>query len=124
MLKRTQTLGLHHWTENDLILNFFFTKFGTRSIYIKSEEELSKFIGTTPCSFKKQSMNFRYLMGYKSGILSDYSKLQGLVYELFDSISFYEFRQIVKKIIGQDEYERREILVRNGYNPDRMIRLN
>jgi len=124
MLKRTQTLGLHHWTENDLILNFFYTKFGTRSIYIKTEEEFSKFIGTTPCSFKKQSMNFRYLMGCKSGTLSDYSKLQKLVFELFDEISFYEFYQIVKGIIGQDEYERREILVRKGYNPDRMIRIN
>jgi hypothetical protein len=124
MYKRTLTLGLHHWNENDLILNFYFTKFGTRSIYIKSEEELSKFIGTTPCSFKKQSMNFRYLMGCKSGVLSDYSKLQNLVFELFDEIPFYEFHQIVKGIIGQDDHERREIFVRKGYNPDRMIRLN
>lgn len=124
MLKRTQTLGLHHWTENDLILNFYFTKFGTRCIYLKSEKELSKFIGTTICSFKKQSMNFRYLMGYSSSILSDYSKLQKLVFELFNEISFYEFNQIVKGIIGQDDYERREMLIRNGYNPDRMVRIN
>ena len=124
MYKRTETLGLHHWTENDLIVNFFFTKFGTRSIYIKTEEEFSKLIGTTPCSFRKQSMNFRYLMGCNSRILSDYSKLQKLVFELFDEISFYELYQIVKDIIGQDDYERREILVRNGYNPDRMIRIN
>ena len=63
-------------------------------------------------------------MGCNSRILSDYSKLQKLVFELFDEISFYEFYQIVKDIIGQDDYERREILVRNGYNPDRMIRIN
>lgn len=120
MRKRTLTLGLHHWTENDLILNYYVTKFGTRYIYLKTEEELSKFIGTTPCSFTKQQMNFRYLMGCKSNVLTDYSKLQKLVYELFDEISFYEFHQIVKNIIGQDDYERRVLLTDMGYNPDKM----
>lgn len=120
MRKRTLTLGLHHWTENDLILNYYVTKFGTRYIYLKTEEELSKFIGTTPCSFTKQQMNFRYLMGCKSNVLTDFSKLQKLVYELFDEISFYEFHQIVKNIIGQDDYERRVLLTDMGYNPDKM----
>jgi len=124
MLKRTLTLGLHHWTDNDLILNFYVTKFGTRYIHLKTEEELSKFIGTTPCSFTKQQMNFRYLMGCKSNVLTDYSKLQKLVFELFNEISFYEFHQIVKKIVRQDEYERNKFFVENGYNPEKMIMIS
>jgi len=47
-----------------------------------------------------------------------------LVFEMFDEISFYEFHQIVKKIVGQDEYERNKFFVENGYNPERMIMIS
>jgi hypothetical protein len=123
MSKRTQTLGLHHWTQNDLIVNFFYTKFGTRSLYIKKEEDLAKLIGTTATSFKKQSMNFRFLMGFNTRVLTDYSQLQKSVFESFNELPYHKFYQIVKQIIGQDEHERKQILILRGYNPDKLVRV-
>jgi len=120
MNKRTQTLGLHSWSENDLILNFYVTKFGTRNIWLKSLSDLSKYIGTTECSFTKQSMNFRYLMGCKNNTLTDYSKLQRLVFELFNDISQYEFFLIVSDIIDNTNKERERLLKLKGKTPERM----
>ena len=120
MNKRTQTLGLHSWTENDLILNFYVTKFGTRNIWLKTISDLSKYIGTTDCSFTKQSMNFRYLMGCKNNTLTDYSKLQKLVFELFNDVSQYEFFLIVSDIIDNTTKERERMLRMIGKSPEKM----
>ena len=120
MNKRVQTLGLHSWSENDLILNFYVTKFGTNNIWLKSLSDLSKYIGTTECSFTKQSMNFRYLMGCKNNTLSDYSKLQRLVFELFNDISQYEFFLIVSDVIDNTNKERERLLKLMGKTPERM----
>lgn len=112
--KRCRTMDLHEWTDDDTILCFFYTKFGTDHIWLKTDEQICDFIGTTIGSLVKQSMNFRFLMGFQTKVLSDYSKLQHLVYEMFDSITFYEFYCIVKNIIKQDENVRRRIFVDKG----------
>ena len=69
--KRTQTLGLHQWNENDTILCYYYTKYGLKNLMYDTEEKLSGYIGTTLNSLRKQGMNFRYLMGKSTKTLSD-----------------------------------------------------
>jgi hypothetical protein len=65
-------------------------------------------------------MNFRYLMGCKNNTLSDYSKLQRLVFELFNDISQYEFFLIVSDVIDNTNKERERLLKLMGKTPERM----
>lgn len=121
--KRTKTLGLHEWTKNDTILCLYFTKYGNRGLYLDTESSLANFIGTSVGSLKMQSANFRALMGHSEYSLSDYSQLQADVYNEYNGLSQYELMKVCKNIIGQDEYERNEILKKMGKDPSKMKRV-
>jgi hypothetical protein len=117
--KRTKTLGLHQWTENDTILCYYYSKYGLEHLMYNTEEKLSGFIGTTLNSLRKQGMNFRYLMGKNTRTLSDFSKLQKDVFDVLEGYNFNQVHRFVKSIIKQDEWERNEILKQKGYDPSR-----
>lgn len=117
--KRTKTMGLHQWNENDTILCYYYTKFGLKNLMYDTEEKLSGYIGTTLHSLKKQSMNFRYLMGKSTKTLSDYSKLQKEIYDVLEDYNFNQIHKLVKDIIKQDEFERNELLKLRGYDPSK-----
>ena len=117
--KRTETLGLHQWTENDTILCYYYTKFGLKNLMYNTEEKLSGFIGTTLGSLRKQSMNFRYLMGMNTKTLSDFSKLQKDVFDVLEGYNYIQVHRFVKDIIKQDEWERQELLKQRGYDPSK-----
>jgi len=117
--KRTQTLGLHQWNENDTILCYYYTKFGLKNLMYDTEEKLSGYIGTTLNSLRKQGMNFRYLMGKSTKTLSDYSKLQKEIYDVLEDYNFTQVHKLVKDIIKQDEWERQELLKLRGYDPSK-----
>jgi hypothetical protein len=121
--KRSKTLGLHDWSKEDTILCLYYTKYGTHGLYLKTEDSLAKFIGTSAGSLKMQSANFRALMGQTEHSLSDYSQLQADVYNEFGGVSQYELMKVCKNIIGQDEYERNEILKKMGKDPSKMRKL-
>lgn len=123
MSKRTKTLGLHEWSKEDNILALYFTKYGTSGLYLKDENSLVKWIGTSLGSLKMQSANFRTLMGQTESSLSDYSKLQAEVYNEYGGMSRLELTRVVKKIIDQDTYERNEILKKMGKDPKKMVKL-
>jgi hypothetical protein len=117
--KRTQTLGLHQWNENDTILCYYYTKYGLKNLMYDTEEKLSGYIGTTLNSLRKQGMNFRYLMGKSTKTLSDYSKLQKEIYDVLEDYNFTQVHKLVKDIIKQDEWERQELLKQRGYDPSK-----
>ena len=117
--KRTQTLGLHQWNEDDTILCYYYTKFGLKNLMYDTEEKLSGYIGTTLNSLRKQGMNFRYLMGKSTKTLSDYSKLQKEIYDVLEDYNFTQVHKLVKDIIKQDEWERQELLKQRGYDPSK-----
>lgn len=117
--KRTKTLGLHQWTENDTILCYYYTKYGLKNLMYNTEEKLSGYIGTTLNSLRKQSMNFRYLMGKNTKTLSDFSKLQKDVFDVMEQYTFTQVHKFVKDIINQDDFERYELLKQKGVDPTR-----
>ena len=117
--KRTQTLGLHQWNEDDTILCYYYTKYGLKNLMYDTEEKLSGYIGTTLNSLRKQGMNFRYLMGKSTKTLSDYSKLQKEIYDVLEDYTFTQVHKLVKDIIKQDEFERNELLKLRGYDPSK-----
>jgi hypothetical protein len=117
--KRSKTMGLHQWNENDTILCYYYTKFGLKNLMYDTEEKLSGYIGTTLHSLKKQSMNFRYLMGKSTKTLSDFSKLQKEIYDVLEDYNFTQVHKLVKDIIKQDEWERQELLKLRGYDPSK-----
>lgn len=104
------------WTknENDTILCLYYTKFGVKQLYFQRELELSDFIGCSFGSLVKNSMNIRFLLGYNTNILEHYSKMQSEVVEKYGKMSEYKLRCIVKEIIDQDEFERRDALRKLG----------
>ena len=118
--KRAKTLGLHEWSKNDTIISLYVTKFGTKGLYLKTEKDVAKFIGTTEGSLKMQCANIRSLMGQKSRALSDFSQLQSEVFEEYNEMSQYQLMKEVKTIINQDDYERCEALKRLGKDPRKM----
>lgn len=120
MSNRTKTMGLHEWTKDETIVTLYFTKFGVRGLFTKTDAELTKHLGVTPGSFKMQCANFRSLLGVTQGALSDFSKLQLEVMEEFNGLSQFEFLQVVKKIIGQDQMELAEIFRKMGKDPSKM----
>jgi hypothetical protein len=119
MATRSKTLGLHEWTKNDTIITLYFTKYGCRGLHLKTEDELSKFIGVSSGSLKMQSANIRTLMGLSEGSLSDYSALQQEVFNEYNSMGQYKLMSVVKKITGQDELERNELLKKLGKDPSK-----
>lgn len=123
MATRAKTMGLHEWTKEDTIVTFYFTKFGTRGLFLKTDSDIAKHIGTTLGSLKMQSANFRTLLGVNEGSLSDFSKLQLEVLEEYNGMSQFEFLKVVKKIIGQDQMELAEIFKKMGKDPSKMKRV-
>lgn len=123
MSKRAKTLGLHEWSKDDTILTLYYTKYGTYGLYLKTESDIAKWIGTSVGSLKMQSGNFRTLMGEVRLSLTDYSRLQEEVYNEFGSLTKIQLMKVVKKIIDQDTYERNEILRKMGKNPKKMVRI-
>jgi len=121
--KRSKTLGLHDWSKNDTILCLYYTKYGTNGLYLRTEDSLASYIGTSSGSLKMQSANIRALMGHTQQSLSDYSQLQADVYNEYGKMSQYELMKVCKSIIGQDEYERNEILKKMGKDPSKMKKI-
>lgn len=124
MATRAKTMGLHEWTKEDTILTLYFTKFGTRGLFLKTDVDIAKHIGTSLGSLKMQSANFRTLLGVNEGSLSDFSKLQLDVLEEFNGMSQFEFLRVVKKIIGQEQMELVEIFKKMGKDPNKMKKVN
>lgn len=123
MATRSKTLGLHEWSKEDNILAFYYTKYGTYGLYLKDENSLAKWIGSSLGSLKMQSANFRGLMGESERALSDYSKLQAEVYNEYGNTSKMVLMKVAKRIINQDTYERNEILKKMGRDPKKMVKL-
>lgn len=123
MATRSKTLGLHEWSKEDNILAFYYTKYGTYGLYLKDENSLAKWIGSSLGSLKMQSANFRGLMGESERALSDYSKLQAEVYNEYGNTSKMALMKVAKRIINQDTYERNEILKKMGRDPKKMVKL-
>jgi hypothetical protein len=121
--KRSRTLGLHDWSNNDTILCLYYTKYGTNGLYLRTEESLANYIGTSSGSLKMQSANIRALMGHTQQSLSDYSQIQANVYNEYGKMSQYELMKVCKSIIGQDEHERNEILKKMGKDPSKMRKI-
>jgi hypothetical protein len=124
MSTRSKTLGLHEWSKEDTILSLYVTRFGCKGLHLKSESDVAKFIGSSIGSLKMQCANIRSLMGLNDGSLSDYSSLQKEVYNQFGKTSQYELMKVVKKITGQDDFERNELLKKLGKDPSKFKKLN
>jgi hypothetical protein len=123
MSKRAKTLGLHEWSKEDNIISFYYTKYGTFGLYLRDENALASWIGTSVGSLKMQSANFRALMGQTNYSLSDYSKMQFEVYSQYCNMSKVEMMKVVKNIIDQDTYERNQILIKMGKDPKKMVQV-
>jgi hypothetical protein len=124
MSTRSKTLGLHEWSKQDTILSLYVTKFGCKGLHLKTESDVAKFIGTSVGSLKMQCANIKSLMGLNDGALSDYSSLQEEVYNQYGKVSQYELMKEVKKITGQDEVERNELLKKLGKDPSKFKKVN
>lgn len=122
--KRTKTMGLHEWSKNDTIISLYVAKYGTKGLYLKTEGDIAKFIGTSEASLKMQCANMRSLMGQSEKVLSDFSKLQSEVFDEYNGMSEYQLMKEVKNIINQDDFERSEILRKMGKDPSRMKMIN
>lgn len=112
--KSIKSKGLHEWTKDELIVTFYLTKYGNKNLYLRNENEVSKNLGVTPGSLKMQMCNFNFLLGVKSGSLSDYSELQKEIFDEYNNMNEYYFCKKVKEVIGQDDYERSQILKKMG----------
>jgi hypothetical protein len=120
MKTRAKTLGLHEWSENDTILTLYFTKYGTKGLYLKTDKDISNFIGVSIGSLKMQSSNIRALMGQKTNVLSDYSTIQEKIFNKYNEFSQIQLMRIVQEIIGQIDYERKQLLIKMGKDPSKM----
>ncbi len=117
--KRSIKMGNHVWSENDTVLCLYYTKFGVRNTYFKDEYDLCNFIDTTIGSLTKQSMNFRFLMGFTTKVLTDFSHLQEEVHEKYGKMSQYQLFEIVKTITNHDQVERDRLLRKMGKDPNK-----
>jgi hypothetical protein len=115
--KRIKTLGLHEWSDNELMVNFYVTKFGLKNIDVvfKTVEELCQHLKVDVVSFKMQSSNFRMLMRCTTNVLTDYSKLQKGIYDLCNGETFYEFYRVVKSILDVDGLVRERMIKKFRY---------
>lgn len=124
MTTRSKTLNLHEWSKDDTIISLYVTKFGCKGLYLTSETEIAKFIGTTLASLKMQCANIRTLMGHRKGSLSDYSQLQQSIFSEYGNMPQFELMRVVKQIIKQDEFERIQILRKLGKDPSKLVKVN
>lgn len=113
----------HNWSKDDYILTFYVTKFGTTGLYLRNDDDISKFIGTTKASFVKMKSNFNHLLGLPNH-LYQVKNLQVEVFEEYNNMSLLLFRDKVKSIIGQDKIELDRIFKKMGKNPEKMRKVN
>lgn len=118
--KAIQTKGLHEWTKDELVVAFYLTKYGNKNIYLKTETDVAKHFGVSLGSLKMQIANFRYLLGDRKGSLTDYSKDQESIFEEFNGKEWYSFNRQVRTFIGQDDFERAEVLRKLGKDVTKM----
>lgn len=110
----------HNWSKKDFILTFFVSKYGTDGIFMKTDKDLSTFIGTSVNSFNKMCSNFRHLLGIPNQ-LNHIKNLQWEVYEGYNNKSYIEYLNEVRTIVNQDEMTRKIILERKGVKNYRFI---
>lgn len=118
--KRTETLGLHHWSENDLIVNYYVTVYGCNDLYHNTIESICNRLGVSEHSFDYQGRNFRHLMNKPTKTLSDYSKSQYEVYTFLKDENRFEIKEMVMDILDEVNVQRRDLLKQLGKNPDKM----
>jgi hypothetical protein len=123
MGNRVKTLGLHSWSKDDLVLTFYWVKYGLTGIYLRDEDGLADYIGVSKGSLVMQGANFRYLLGREDGVLSDYSKLQMEVFEEYNGMKWLDYRTLVKDMIDQDNFERKSILKKKGKDISKMVKI-
>jgi hypothetical protein len=90
----------HIWSKDDIIVALYYYRFGTKFLEL-DEKQLARAIGTTVDSLKTQSKNFEMLDKGKS-TLSDYSQIQGEVYNEFGKCVRYTLFKEVKKSLDLD----------------------
>ena len=118
--KSIKTKGLHEWTKDELVVAFYLTKYGNKSIYLKSETDVAKHLGVSLGSLKMQMANFRYLLGDKKGSLTDYSRDQESIFNEYNGKDWLSFNKFVRVVIGQDTFERTEALRKMGKDISKM----
>jgi hypothetical protein len=120
----SKKLNLHEWSKEDTIICLYITKFGNKGMYLKTDSEIAKFIGSSVGSLKMQCSNIRTLLGHKNNSLSDFSNLQKSVFEEYGNLTQIELLKVVKTIIKQDDFERIEILRKMGKDPSKFSKIN
>lgn len=113
----------HTWTKEDYILTFFVTKYGTTGLYLKTDDDISKFIGTSKSSLTKMKSNFNHLLGLPNQ-LTHIKNLQQEVFEEFRTLDLTTIKSKVKSIIKQDEIELKQIFSKLGRNPNSMKKIS
>lgn len=124
MKSRAKTMGLHEWSKNDTILTLYVTKFGTSGLFLKTNEDVARYIGVSVGSLKMQMANIRTLLGDSTSILTDFSKLQKNVFDEFNSMPKYQFTRLIKEITGQNQMELISIFKKMGKDPQKMLKVN
>lgn len=139
----------HKWNKDDTIITFYYVKYGLKGLPVNDEKELAEcVIGSTRTSLQMQSSNIRYILGYDSGTLTDFSKIQHdvvnefskksedclkkAVLEIIDKRDFEDNLDKLREIKNQKEIERRKkqsqseleaIFRRMGKDPSKMKRI-
>ena len=122
-MSRTKTLNLHEWSKDDTIITLYLAKFGCTGLYLKTEQSVADFIGTSLSSLKMQMANVRTLLGKQESTLSDYSKLQDVVFSEYGKMTQFSLMNTVRSIINHDENELRTIFSKMGKDFSRMKRI-
>jgi hypothetical protein len=122
-MSRTKTLNLHEWSKEDTIITLYLAKFGCTGLYLKTEQDVADFIGTSLASLKMQMANVRTLLGRTEGTLSDYSRLQDVVVSEYGRMTQFSLMNKVRSIINHNENELRMIFSKMGKDYDRMRRI-
>lgn len=110
----------HHWSKEDYIVTFFITKYGTSGLYMRNDQTISSFIGTSVCSLKKMTSNFRHLLGVPNQ-LSHIKHLQQEVFNEYHKKPYMEFYHEVRNIVKQDETTRQLQLEKMGKTNYRLM---
>lgn len=114
---------LHHWTKEDFMVTFFVTKYGHTGLYLKDSDDVKNFIGTSKNSVTKMMSNFRHLLGVPNQ-LSHVKTLQQVVFDEFNNMDVLTFKDLVKKVIKQDEVELYNLFLKMGKNPSKMKKVS
>jgi hypothetical protein len=141
MKKLTKIVETHNWSEEDELIAFYCQKFGTEGLLVKDETELAEsVIGTSKASLVMKRANFKHLMISKG--FEHYSTNQVKVINEHSTTSRDNLKDIVNKIIDKrdlsknkkeytkkvkdkkNEQERRNILIKMGYNPDKLRKVS